>query len=229
MRIYTAAAAILAATAFHLPALHAQALNEVLNAMDAGARKFKGITANVHDDDYTAIVNDHSKQDGAIKVKKNGQTTLMWINFTGPGAKTVALDANTVRILNPKANVVQIYDIGDKRSLVDQYLLLGFGASSEDLKKAYTISYIGPQEIAGQPAEEVELVPKSPEQLRQLSKVDLWISPSLGIPVQQKFFTGSAGDYKLITYSNIKLNPSLSDKELQLKIPKGAQTEHVGH
>jgi outer membrane lipoprotein-sorting protein len=152
----------------------------------------------------------------------------MWLNLTGPGAKTVALDANTVKVFNPKANVVQVYDIGNKRTLVDQYLLLGFGASAADLNKAYNIKYVGQENVSGQPASEIELVPKSPEQLRQLSKVDLWISDKMGIPVQQKFWTGSAGDYKLVTYSNIKLNPSLSDKELQLKVPKGAQIEHVG-
>jgi len=125
--------------------------------------------------------------------------------------------------------VVQVYDIGNRRSLIDQYLLLGFGASSEDLKKAYTISYAGAEAIAGQQAGNIQLIPKSPEQLRQLSKVNLWISTSLGIPVQQKFWTGTAGDYKLVTYSGVKLNPSLSDKDLQLKTPKGVQIEHVEH
>lgn len=228
----TTIAAMLAATLYlwvpGAPLLKAQSLSEVLASLDAGARKFKSMTADIRDDDYTAIVNDHSVQSGVIRVKKSGPTTLMWIDFTGPAAKTIALDANTVRILNPKAKVEQIYDIGGKRSLVDQYLLLGFGVSSADLKRAYTISYVGSADIAGQAAGEMELVPKSPEQLRQLSKVDLWISNSLGIPVQQKFFTGNSGDYKLVTYSRVKLNPNLSDKELQLKTPKDVQTEHVG-
>ena len=206
-----------------------QSLNEVLNAMDAGARKFKSMTASVRDDDYTALVSDHSVQSGTIRVKKEGTTTLMWLNFTGPAAKTISLDANTVKIFNPKANVVQVYDIGNRRSLIDQYLLLGFGASSEDLKKAYTISYVGSEAISGQQAGNIQLIPKSPEQLRQLSKVNLWISTSLGIPVQQKFWTGTAGDYKVVTYSGVKLNPSLSDKDLQLKTPKGVQIEHVEH
>ena len=207
----------------------AQSLNDVLSAMDAGARKFKSMTASVVDDDFTALVSDHSVQNGTIRVKKQGQTTLMWLDFMKPTAKTISLDATTVKIFNPKANVVQVYDIGNRRSLIDQYLLLGFGATSDDLKKAYTISYAGSESISGQQAENIQLIPKSPEQLRQLSKVNLWISRSLGIPVQQKFWTGTAGDYKQLTYSGVKVNPSLSDKDLQLKTPKGVQIEHVEH
>jgi outer membrane lipoprotein-sorting protein len=229
MNIQRLAAILPVAAALCAPSLFAQSLNDVLKAMDKGAKNFKSMAASVRDVDYTAVVNDQNIQSGTIRVKKSGDTTLMWIQFTGPAAKTISLDANTVKILNPKANVEQVYDIGGKRSLIDQYLLLGFGATSEDLKKAYTISYVGSETISGQAAGNIQLVPKSPEQLRQLAKVNLWISNSLGIPVQQKFWTGGAGDYKLITYSDAKLNPSLSDKDLQLKTPKGVQIEHVEH
>lgn len=207
----------------------AQSLNDVLSSMDSGARKFKSMMASVKDDDFTALVNDHSVQSGSIKVKKDAAATLMWLDFTGPAAKTISLDVTTVKVFNPKANVVQVYDIGNHRSLIDQYLLLGFGATSDDLKKAYTISYVGAEAISGQQAGNIQLIPKSPEQLRQLSRVNLWISTALGIPVQQKFWTGTAGDYKQLTYSGVKLNPSLSDKDLQLKTPKGVQIEHVEH
>ena len=223
-----AATALLGASLCISP-VSAQSLNDVLNAMDTGARKFKSMTASVRDDDYTALVSDHSVQSGTIRVKKDSAATLMWLDFTGPAAKTISLDATTVKVFNPKANVVQVYDIGNRRSLIDQYLLLGFGATSDDLKKAYTISYVGSESISGQQAGNIQLIPKSPEQLRQLSKVNLWISTSLGIPVQQKFWTGTAGDYKQLTYSGVKLNPSLSDKDLQLKTPKGVQIEHVEH
>jgi outer membrane lipoprotein-sorting protein len=207
----------------------AQSLNDVFSALDEGAHKFKSMLASVKDDDYTALVNDHSVQSGKIKVKKEAAATLMLLDFTGPAAKSISLDASTVKIFNPKANVVQVYDIGNRRSLIDQYLLLGFGATSDDLKKAYAITYVGAESISGQKAGNIQLIPKSPEQQRQLQKVNLWISTSLGIPVQQKFWTGTAGDYKELTYSEVKLNPSFSDKDLQLKTPKGVQIEHVEH
>lgn len=229
MTIHRCAVAPLLGAMLCVSPIHAQSLNEVLSAMDAGARKFKSMTASVRDDDYTALVNDHAVQSGKIRVKKDRSTTLMWLDFTGPAAKTISLDATTVKVLNPKANVVQVYDIGNRRSLIDQYLLLGFGATSDDLKSAYTISYVGAESVAGQQTGNLQLIPKAPDQRRQLSKVNLWISTSLGIPVRQKFWTGTAGDYKELTYSDVKLNPSLSDKDLQLKTPKGVQIEHVEH
>jgi len=229
MKIFGCAPLALLGAALCVSHVRAQSLNDVFNALDDGARKFKSMKASVKDDDYTALVNDHSVQSGTIHVKKEAAATLMLLDFTGPAAKTISLDANTVKIFNPKANVVQVYDIGNRRSLIDQYLLLGFGASSDDLKKAYTISYVGAEAISGQRAGNIQLIPKSPEQLRQLSKVNLWISTSLGLPVKQKFWTGTAGDYKELTYSEVKLNPSFSDKDLQLKTPKGVQIEHVEH
>ena len=229
MKILRCATSALLGAGLLASQVRAQSLNDVLSALDSGARKFKSMQASVKDDDYTALVSDHSVQSGTIKVKKAAATTLMWLEFTGPAAKTISLDATTVKVFNPKANVVQVYDIGNRRSLIDQYLLLGFGATSDDLKKSYTISYVGSEKIAGQQAGNIQLIPKSPEQQRQLSKVNLWISTSLGLPVKQKFWTGTAGDYKELTYSGVKLNPSLSDKDLQLKTPKNVQIEHVEH
>ena len=43
-----------------------------------------------------------------------------------------------------------------------------------------------------------------------------------GLPVQQKFLTSAAGDYKLVTYSNARQNPALGDKDLKLNPPRGA-------
>jgi len=55
--------------------------------------------------------------------------------------------------------------------------------------------------------------------LQQLKKVEIWISDTDVYPVQQKFYL-SAGDYKLVTYTDVKMNIPLSDGDLKLKVPK---------
>ena len=48
---------------------------------------------------------------------------------------------------------------------------------------------------------------------------------SNGLPVQQKILFTS-GDYWLVNYSDIKMNPQVSDDTLETQTPKGVQIEH---
>jgi outer membrane lipoprotein-sorting protein len=61
-----------------------------------------------------------------------------------------------------------------------------------------------------------------------MKQADLWILNSGGYPVQQRVLTSSTGDYLEISYSNIQINPQLSDKDLKLNVPKGVQIQQVG-
>jgi outer membrane lipoprotein-sorting protein len=121
---------------------------------------------------------------------------------------------------------VQIYDVGAKRNLVDQFLLLGFGASSSQLKESYNVTYAGMEMIGSDNTWHLQLVPKSADALKNLKKAELWISPNSGLPVQQKFTTSGTGDFTLVTYSNMKPNAPVSDKDLKLSYPKGVKVEH---
>jgi len=67
-------------------------------------------------------------------------------------------------------------------------MLLGFGSNSKDLESAYSIRLGGPETVAGQEATRLELIPKSPDVLAHLKRVDLWISDAMGIAVQQKLY-----------------------------------------
>jgi len=82
--------------------------------------------------------------------------------------------------------------------------------------------------VNGQATSHLKLVPKSKEVLQQLKQADLWISDSLGSPVQQKLLTSAAGDFTVFTYSNLKFNPNLNEKDLRLNPRKGAQIQQVG-
>jgi outer membrane lipoprotein-sorting protein len=101
---------------------------------------------------------------------------------------------------------------------------VGFG-SGKDLKAAYAIKYVGEETIGGQKAHRLELTPSTPEIKEKLRRVELWMSENGNYPVQQRFVEPS-GNYYMATYSNVKLNPSLTDDALRLKLPKGVKREH---
>jgi outer membrane lipoprotein-sorting protein len=201
-----------------------QSLNTVLARLDKTAQQFKSVAADLKRDVHTAIVNDDTIETGTIKVKRDKETRML-IDFTGPDAKTIAFDGSAVSIYYPKIKTVQIYSVGDKRGLIDQFLLLGFGATSAELQNAYEVSWTGAENIDGKATSHIELIPKSKDVLQRLKKAELWIADSNGMPAQQRFVTSASGDFMLVTYSNVKTNPSTPDGSLKLNLPKGVKTE----
>jgi len=100
------------------------------------------------------------------------------------------------------------------------------GGSGHDLLKSYDVKFLGSETVNGVQAGKLELIPKS-DRLRNnfIARILLWIDPARGISVQQQFFQpdgkgGSAGDYRLAKYSDIKINQPLPDGAFILKTTK---------
>jgi outer membrane lipoprotein-sorting protein len=108
---------------------------------------------------------------------------------------------------------------------VDQFLLLGFGTSGRELLKSYDIKYAGADGVGGVKAQKLDLAPKSEEARQHVRHIEMWISDSDGVPVQQKVYQPSK-DYVLITYSAMQLNPALTAESVRLKLPKGVKKEY---
>jgi len=207
--------------------LAAQSLDDAYARIDQAAAQFKSVTADIKRNVHTAVINDDERDQGNIKVlREKGRDTKMLIQFTGADAKAVAIDGSQISLYTPKEKLVQVYDIGAKKDVVDQFLLLGFGASSKELKDNYNITLAGMEAINGENTWHLVLIPKSAEALKNLKKAELWISQQTGLPIQQKFTTSSGGDYHLVTYSNMKQNVPLSDNVMKLNLPHGVKTEH---
>ena len=206
--------------------LAAQSLADTFAHMDKTAQKLDSVAADIRHDVHTAIINDDEVDVGTFRLKhEKSHGIRMLIDFTGRNAKTVSLEDSTVSVYYPKNNVEQIFEIGQKKQLLEQFLLLGFGATSAELKQSYDVSWVGAEKIDGQPTGHIKLIPKSQDALRQMTGAELWISDTLGLPVQQKILLPS-GDYWLINYSNIKPNTSLSSDAMKIKLPKGVKVEH---
>ena len=202
-------------------------MDDIFARMDKTAGQFKSVASDIKRDVHVAVINEDTIETGTIKVKRDKpQQTRMLIEFTKPDPKTVWFDGSSASVYYPKIKTVQVYDVGSKRGLVDQFLLLGFGATSAELKDVYTVTWVGAESVESQPTGHIQLVPKSPDLLRQLKKAELWISPASGLPVQERIFTTANGDFTLVTYSNMKFNPALSDNALKASYPKDVEVQH---
>jgi outer membrane lipoprotein-sorting protein len=201
-------------------------LAATLARMDDAAAKFKGLQADMQKIAHTAVINEDSVDAGTIAVKRpNPHDIRVLMNFQPPNPRQVMIAGVKGAIYYPGMNTVQEYDLGKSRSLVEQFMLLGFGSNSKDLESAYSIRLGGPETVAGQKATRIELIPKSQDVLEHLKRVDLWISDTMGIAVQQKLFE-PGGDYLLATYTNIKLRLNLPDSAVKLDLPKSVKREY---
>jgi|HigsolmetaAR202D_1030399.scaffolds.fasta_scaffold14241_2 Outer membrane lipoprotein-sorting protein len=200
-------------------------IDAVLARMDQSAAKFNALSANLRRVSFTAVLNETTSESGTILIRRPKPRDIqMLVEIREPDQKSVSYMNRKWQIFYPKINTVQEYDLGKQGALVDQALLLGFGTSTPELLRHYDVKYIGEDVVEGAPASRLELIPKSKEARQHIARVELWISEQ-GHPVQQKIHQPSK-DYYLITYSDIKLNPSLTAESVKLKLPKNVKKEY---
>jgi outer membrane lipoprotein-sorting protein len=207
----------------------ADPLAEVFSRMDEAAAHFTGMTADLKKTVHIEIVDDNNIDTGTIKLRrtKKGDVRFL-VEFQGPDARAAAYAGNEIDLFNPKTNTVSMVDVADKKSMIEQLMLLGFGATSAELKATYDVAFVGAEKLDGQATSHIRLTPKSKDMLNQLKEAELWISDAQGVPIQQKFRTTKAGDYNLFQYHNLKLTAALKDDDLRLKLPKNVEKRRVG-
>jgi len=193
-------------------------LDNVLKQMDAQAASFRSLSADLERTKVTVVVNDKSTETGQIFVRSDDK---MRIEVTQPDPRTILRDGDNFYIYNPKIHRVEEYNLGNKKSVVDQFLLLGFGTSGSSLKDSYTISLGGEETLDNRKVILLELLPKTEDVRKQLSKIQLWLDESTWLPVQQQFFETGSGDYFIIRYQNIKRNVHIQDNEFKPHWPHG--------
>jgi outer membrane lipoprotein-sorting protein len=192
-------------------------LGSALKQLDAAATNFRSLSADLERTKVTVVVNDKSTESGQIFVRRDEK---MRIEMTKPDPRTILRTGNALFIYNPKINQVDEYDLKKYKTMVDQYLLLGFGTPGSSLKKSYETTLQGEELFDNRKVLVFQLIPKSDEARNQISKIIMWIDEANWLPVQQKFFE-TGGDYFIIHYTNIARNPKLSDNEFKPRWPKG--------
>ncbi len=137
------------------------ALSDVLSRMDKSAQTFESMSANITQLTHTAVIDENDQQSGSVRLKRASGGVLGFVQFTSPQPLVVAFRNRKVEKYYPKTNVVEEYDVDKYGEQLDQFILLGFGASGKDLQKNYRIRLVDSEPLAGKPATHIELIPKS--------------------------------------------------------------------
>jgi outer membrane lipoprotein-sorting protein len=197
-------------------------LEYVFSMMDRSAQDFHSLTADLDHVKYTAVVKDTSTETGQILVRKDGK---MRIDFRDPDVRTILRNGDNLYIYTPKIGTVEEFNIGKNRAMADQYLALGFGTKSDNLKKNYQVTLSGEEELDGKKMVVLELVPTSEDVRKQIAKIEMWLDEASWLPVQQKFYEGSSGDYFLSRYRNVMKNLKIGDGRFKPDWPKGTRVD----
>lgn len=227
MRSFLLAIALLWRIGAPLPApspADPDALASVLKKMDATAASFRALQADFEWDRYEKVINEvDDVQSGTIYYRRVGGDIQMMADINKPDAKYVLFREGKISVYQPKPDQVTIYDAGKNRAEVENYLVLGFGGSGQDLVKSFDVTYVGPETIGGVATAELKLVPKSEKVRGTFAQILLWIDLDRGVSVQQKLIEPQ-GDYRLAKYSNITMKDKIGDEVFKLKTTHKTQT-----
>jgi outer membrane lipoprotein-sorting protein len=188
-------------------------LQETLAKLDAASAKFQSAEANVHRDAYTAFIKETVGSDGITYFKRepDGKMELGY-KTSGPQARTIVYKDGVVRAYNPSANCT---DTITNKS-IDTFLAIGFGGSGKDLAKAWDISDLGPETIAGTKVEKLDLTPKDAAARQNVAKVTVWVDLDRDVSLKQIIYSPNK-DTNTAIYSDIRLNKPVNTKPYEIK------------
>jgi len=209
-------------------------LDAVLKKMDTVAASFRTAEAEFEWDRYEKVIDEIDDiQTGTIYYRRAGKDIEMKadIKMAGsspgqmkPEPKYLLFSGGKIRMYQPKPDQVTVWDLGKNSADFESYLVLGFGGSGQDLRKAFDVTDLGPETVGTVATVKLQLIPKSERVRGNFNKIVLWIDLEKGISVQQKFFDPQ-GDYRLAKYSFPQVNgKKIPDEVFKLKTTSKTQT-----
>ncbi len=111
-------------------------------------------------------MNDRSTDTGTIAVRGD----KMLLQMKPPDARTVLKTGDSLFVYTPGLNASRSTTYGKNRAFVDRFMLLGFGTKGKELKEGYQVSLVGEPTSEAKKTVELELIPKSQEIVRLVSR-----------------------------------------------------------
>jgi outer membrane lipoprotein-sorting protein len=191
-------------------------LDQIFANMDEVSKTFRSTQADIERTHVTILVNDKDVSSGKFYYVRQGKQPRVRMELTKPALQQLLIDKGKLQLYTPNLKQVQEALLGEHQDKVDMFMSLGFGQSSQDLKKNYTVTLGGEELIDGKKTIRVDLKPKNSASFKS---VQMWMDPQKWVAAQITT-TETSGDYLTVKFSNIKINSSIPDSVFSLKLPK---------
>jgi outer membrane lipoprotein-sorting protein len=201
----------------------AEELKAVLAQMNQGAAKFQSLQADFDWENFDKLIKETDVQKGQAYFRRKGKDLQALFNFNAASGGKESLSKQAlykdgkISLYEPKINRITEREVGKNKSDVDAFMSLGLGGRGDDLAASFAVTWQGWETVEGVKTAKLEVTGKSPSIQKVFSKAVLWIDPERDIALQQQFFLGTSGDYRLTRYHNIKFNDKVSENVFRLK------------
>ena len=216
---------LLPAIIFSLPAAGPRAATkeEILEKMTAAGRSVTNFSASIAQKKWTAILKEFDRGESGnlwYLRGKDGQAYLRR-DILQPENNILVISEGEAVFYEPRIRQAHRYQLGKNKDKAE-FLVLGFGPSASSLSDTYDIRLLGEESVDGRKAYMLELRPKSDKAAAYFPQIVLWIAEQFWLPIQQKLIEPN-GDYLLIKFSDLKLNPGISKSKFKLALPGNVQ------
>jgi outer membrane lipoprotein-sorting protein len=198
-------------------------LKNVIAQADKAAATFKTARAKFQWDQYERVVDETEVQKGEIYFRRTKSGMDAAVRVTSPDTKQVVFVDGALKLFQPKIKQVTIYDARARRTEVDSLMNIGFGSRGEDVEKSYEVKMEGWETVDGVKTARLNLVPRNEKLKASITNIILWLDPQRDVSLQQKFIEPGE-NYRLTHYTDIELNPKISNDVFELKTPAGTTT-----
>src|SRR5262245_60388596 len=125
-------------------------LDQVFAKIDEKSKTFRSAEAEVERTYVTVIVNESEVKTGKFYYTRRGKEPRVKLELLKPDVQLALIDKGKVQFYTPKLKQVQEAATAGHEDTVEMYMALGFGQSSEDLTKNFTVTTAPDEVIDGQ-------------------------------------------------------------------------------
>lgn len=192
-------------------------LANVLTNIETTNRKMTGLQATIsHQRTNTQLGIKDVAQVGTL-IYKPGAARRVRIDYTKPQTKIVSVNGDKAVLFERDLNQVFLSSINKMQSKNQSYGLLAVLNSAAQLKEKFTITLVGNETVNGRQATHLTLVPRTAE--INYARIEVWVENQTWLPTRQIFVERNK-DYTEVNFTNLVLNPKLSDKQFEVDYGK---------
>lgn len=182
----------------------------VLAALEREGRQLVTMRADFEQARTNVVLDEKESTSGKVLLQVPGR--FRW-DYLRPQPSAMAIKDGRFERYFPRTK--QVFR-GPARGEAD--LLVGFGPGSRDLGRKYEVTLAGEESVSGQPAWVLDLKPRA-GQGGLFSAIRLWVDQQRSIPVQTRL-TEPRGDFTVVRFDSVEVNPRLPADAFDLKLPK---------